>query len=175
MLIGPTQKSTEERRLKADEYDYNPEHSDRIPQILDAFASISLDTKKKGQVIAIALQITPAEIQLTMTGNRDIESGVVSYLQGIWEKLQAISKLQFDRTGAECDLITTTSPATITPSPPRIPNPRHYEKMIELTRNLAEEVLTFCFPRLHAWFDKFWPDVQEFAVAFTDSPLAKEI
>jgi len=172
MLIGPTQKLAEERRLTADENDYDSVYIGRIPRILDAFASISLNTKKKGQVIAVALQITPAEIQLTMTGNRDIEPEVVSYLQSIWEKLQAISKLQFDRTEAKCDPTTTST--TITPSPLRIPNPRHYEKITELTRNLAEEVLTFCFPRLQAWFDKFWPAVDEFAVEFIKNPLAKE-
>ncbi|KAF8436137.1 hypothetical protein BGX38DRAFT_1274619 [Terfezia claveryi] len=173
VVIGPTQKLTEERRLTPDENDYDSAYSGRIPRILDAFASISLNTKKKGQVIAVALQITPAEIQLIMTGNRDIEPEVVSYLQSIWEKLQAISKLQFDHTEAGCDP-TTTSPTTITPSPPRIPNPRHYERITELTRNLAEEVLMFCFPRLQAWFDKFWPGVDEFAVEFIKNPLAKE-
>jgi len=173
MLIGPTQKSTEERRLIADKSDYDSVYSGRIPRILDAFASISLNTKKKGQVIAVALQITPAEIQLTMTGNRDIEPEVVSYLQSIWEKLQVISKLQFDHIEAGGNP-ETTSPTTFTSSPPRIPNPRHYEKITELTRNLAEEVLTFCFPRLQAWFEKFWPAVDEFAVEFIKNPLAKE-
>ena len=91
---------------------------------------------------AVALQVTPAEIRLTMAGNKDIEPEAVSYLQSIWEKLQAISKLQFDRTRAECDLTTTTSPTTTTPSPPKIPNPRHYEKikgdsLLELLEHLS--------------------------------------
>jgi len=45
------QKTTEEQRQVADEYDYDPGHGVRIPCILDAFAFISLDAKKKVQLL----------------------------------------------------------------------------------------------------------------------------
>ena len=115
---------------------------------------------------------TTSEAQLTFAGNRDIAPEVVSYLQEVWDKLQGISTLQFDSAGVELDTTTTTSPPTL--SPTRIPNPAHYDKITALTRELAEEVLAFCFPRLQAWFDKFWSGVEEPALAFTSNPLSNE-
>ena len=171
-LLGGTGGSTGEWRQTASEYDAR--HNNRIARVLDAFASISLGNRKKGQVIAVAFHMTPTEVQLTMAGTKDIEPEVVSYIQYIWGKLREISALQFDYIGAQCNITTPISPASIIPPPPTRTNPRYYAEILDLTADLAQEVFTFCFPRLERWFNKFWPDVEDFAVDFVNNPLAKE-
>ncbi|RPA91508.1 hypothetical protein L873DRAFT_305902 [Choiromyces venosus 120613-1] len=68
------------------------ETSIRTFPILDAIASISV-SQERSQIVAVAFQLNSKErgIRLTIAENRDVEPRLVSHLDSVWRKLQALS------------------------------------------------------------------------------------
>ncbi|KAG0137756.1 hypothetical protein HOY82DRAFT_647110 [Tuber indicum] len=64
----------------------------RIFPILDAFAHISL-SQERAQVVAVALQLDSRrqEIRLTIAENQGVTGCLVSHLENLWKRLQALS------------------------------------------------------------------------------------
>ncbi|KAG0137766.1 hypothetical protein HOY82DRAFT_647141, partial [Tuber indicum] len=64
----------------------------RIFPILDALAHISL-SRERAQVVAVALQLDSRreEIRLTIAENQGVTGSLVSHLENLWKKLQALS------------------------------------------------------------------------------------
>ncbi|KAG0137761.1 hypothetical protein HOY82DRAFT_666907 [Tuber indicum] len=83
----------------------------RIFPILDALAHISL-SQKRAQVVAVALQLDSrrGEIRLTIAENQGVTGCLVSHLENLWKRLQALS--------TECaeQRITTSDVGQVEPS-----------------------------------------------------------
>lgn len=63
----------------------------RLTRILDSIANICI-SQSKGEVVAVALQISNMDIRLIVASNASLPGSTITYLEEIWKILKQLSK-----------------------------------------------------------------------------------
>ncbi|KAG0134442.1 hypothetical protein HOY82DRAFT_668468 [Tuber indicum] len=131
-------------------------HNKRTFPVLDALASLCV-SKSRGQVVALALQLSQRDkkLRLTIAENDEVDDSIVPYLRSLWCQIQRLSTIF--QQGRQIRHETSEDP-NIPPGSPPLPRDVAYDLRLALFREIHMHTIVKNQSRIR----KYWHDFNIF-------------